>query len=441
MGNLPEKVKKLTSKPGVYIFSDFYGHVIYVGKARNIKNRVKQYFRHNHHDGQKTEELIKNIDSIRTRETVSEFDALLLEAKLIAQYRPKYNVIAKDDKSPIYIHIDMSHTFPRINLQRKKGGVVPSRTHIYFGPFQSYRIAKQLLTNIRRIVPYCRERNLSGKPCFYTHVGLCNPCPSAIVKLDNGEEKKRLTAEYRHNIFLIQRLLEGRSLHIHTILKKKMDMFSRQKLYEKAAAMRGHIEALESLLSTHLDPSVYLSDEKNMGIIVQREISDLQSILAPYYPNLTNLHRIECYDISHTAGFHQAGSMVVLTDGVIDTSQYRRFAIKSMMNMNDSSMMYEIIRRRFGHTNWPLPDLVIVDGGIPQASQAMKAISEYPSATPCVGLAKRFESLIVKNGHAWTTIHISTTQPSIQILMRIRDESHRFAHRYHLVRRSRHFLV
>jgi len=427
--------KQITSLPhtcGVYIYKNKSGVIIYVGKAIDIQKRVKQYFINSFQLSKKTNQLVVSIASIDCIKTVSEFDAFLLESKLISAHQPKYNMIAKDDKSPVYIRIPFHDELPIITLVRKAEGNI--------GPFQSARVAKVILSNIRKIVPFCSQNIHNGKRCFYTHLGLCNPCPSEIVTLEKSR-RKALTHIYRKNIFLIKKVFEGKSIAVRLQMEKLMKTHSKNQEFEQAARLRDHIHHLDNLMQTHFDSSLYTTPSNDVEETLAKELKDLLVILSPYYPTLSKLQRIECIDISQVAGLHAVGSLVVLDCGRINTSLYRKFSIHDISHQNDLQMIQQVVKRRFKHAEWGYPDLLIVDGGKAQVSAAANILSEVEEGyIPVIGLSKRLEHIIVQDSGALKELHIPITRPGLHIILRIRDESHRFAHAYHVTKRKRAFL-
>src|SRR3989344_1185585 len=209
----PQKaLTHIPHEPGVYLYRNAEGQVIYVGKARDLLNRVRQYFRRDDALGSKTKNLVAEIASIETIPTTSEFDALLLEAKLIHTYLPKYNAAVRDDKSPLYAVFTLSETYPRLLLVRK--GEVPlyekGRRNAIYGPFQSGYTLRMTLRHLRHIVPYCTQKERRGTSCFYTRLGLCDPCPSVIVHM-NEEPRVQATKRYRINMLRLRALFEGKT--------------------------------------------------------------------------------------------------------------------------------------------------------------------------------------------------------------------------------------
>lgn len=439
MVDLKKKIKSLPTTPGIYLYKDENGVIIYVGKAVNLKRRVKQYFEPIDTLSPKTQQLVSHIASITTIKTVTEFDALLLEANCIRKYQPKYNIIAKDDKSPIYIEITRKEPLPRILLVRKP----PKTTNSFIaGPFQSTRIAKSILRSMRRCIPYCTQKRRTGKPCFYTHIGLCDPCPSVIEKMAPSTAKTQRMKEYAWHIKQIIRILNGNIQPVVQELTDRMSFLAHEEKFEEAAIVRDRIGHMQQLLQTHFDPATYLHDMTAIGETVEEETRDLIEALHTTYPEIRTIHKIECVDISNTAGTKPVGSLVVMVDGIIDRAQYRRFEIHDIIGPNDTAMIGQVIQRRLRHPEWPFPDLLVIDGGKGQLHAAVLALQEAQISIPVIGLAKRYESIVVPKTATTSsiTIHIRNDRPAIRLLTRIRDESHRFAITYHKHKRAKAFF-
>ena len=443
MEDLQTLIARLPHTPGVYLYRSQTGRVLYVGKAKDLKKRVSQYWVRDA-IGPKTQLLVSQIADIETIHTASEFDALLLEAKLIHDLAPKYNVALKDDKSPLYVLITLSEELPHVRTVRRTD--IPKklkRNDALFGPFPSATVVRAMLHHLRHTIPYCTQKRRTGNPCFYTHLGLCTPCPSVIVGLKEGETKTALVHEYRTNIFRLKQILSGKSGRVTSDLTKQMQTLAAHQQFEEAEKIRNHIQHLSRLLQKSYDPMVYVESDTAIEDIRKTELDGLLVILAPYIPELTRATRIECVDISNIAGTFATGSLVVLTNGNKDTSQYKRFRIRRNPpagRPNDVAMMAEVITRRLSHQEWPFPDLLVIDGGKPQVSAAMKAMQQLNHTLPIVGLAKRFEEVIVPLPHGrWKTLRLGATNPGLHVLERIRDEAHRFALSYHKLLRSRGF--
>lgn len=433
MADLQEKVRDLPHSPGVYIYRDGAGDILYVGKAVDLNRRVRQYFDGRDAVGPKTAQLVSKIASLETIDTLSEFEALLLEAKLIRQYQPPFNVLAKDDKSPLYIAITLSEQLPTVGFVRKnvvERGEAAKKDE-FFGPFQSGKMARALMRDIRRIVPYCTTKRRDGRKCFYTHIGLCSPCPSYIAKLPEGDERQTLTREYRDHMFRIRDILSGKSRGVAKAIEADMRAAAAAERYEDAARLRDQYDRLNALLERHYDPEVYVKDAAAIEDVVAVESESLAKALARWYPELTAPERIECYDISNIFGEQAVGSMVVLTGGRIDTGEYRRFRIKTVKQSNDVAMMREVLTRRFSKPGWSTPSLVVIDGGKPQVRAAWETLKAMGVTVPVIGLAKRYEEIVVPLPTAFAVVRLPLTSPAIHLLQRIRDEAHRFAITYH----------
>lgn len=433
MAPISEYAAHIPHASGCYLYRDSSHTVIYVGKAVDLKKRVGQYFSRDNQTSKKTRQLVTHIAGIETIQTATEFDALLLEAKLIRQYQPKYNSIAKDDKSPLYIALTLSETLPRLLFVR--GKVIDS--HFFsekdrvFGPFQSGRVAKMMVRSIRRSIPYCIQKIRNGKPCFYAHLGLCDPCPSVIVKLERYTEKQEKTKTYRRNIFRIADILSGKTRHVLKQMQKDMKELSDNEKYENALTTKQHIDLLYALYTRRYDVSLYTDNTQGLESVGRHETAQLGRVLVHVFPEISPLQRIECIDISNTGGAFATGSLVVLTNGIIDPGEYRRFRIKRQRTPNDSAMIAEVLTRRFSHPEWPIPDLLVVDGGKPQVASASDTMSLLHRAIPIIGLAKRREEIIVLKDKKYITLRLPLTNPSLHLLERIRDEAHRFARKYH----------
>ena len=437
-----ETLKHLSHAPGVYIYRNHQKNIIYIGKAKDLKKRVSQYWKRDDAVGPKTRLLVSQIVSVETIETASELDALLLEAKLIHDHLPKYNVISKDDKSPLYILLTLSEELPHVLTMRRSDlpSHIPKKDAL-FGPFQSAGVVRSLLRQLRRSIPYCTQRRRTGQPCFYSHIGLCSPCPSEIIKLSDLSTRKSLTHLYRTNIIRLKQILNGKSSTVLKDLEYEMLRAAQKNRFEEATRLRNHIQNLYGMLSKRYDPMLYLSENASVEDIYAEELSALQKTLLPYLKTISKLHRIECIDISNTMGAYATGSLVILTDGRKDPAQYRRFRIKRKNVPNDFAMIEEVITRRFSHPEWPIPDLLVIDGGKGQVSVAHETLIHLSKNVPLIGLAKRFEEVVVPLSQGqWKILRLDLTSPALHVVERIRDEAHRFALSYHRLLRKKSFV-
>ncbi|MEK7504370.1 MAG: GIY-YIG nuclease family protein [Patescibacteria group bacterium] len=376
----------------MYIYKDVQGIIIYVGKAKNLKNRVHQYFQSPVKLGPKTAALVSQIKTIEYIEVFSEIEALLLEGKLIRKFKPKYNIAAKDDKSPYYIHITTGK-YPKPIVNHLSSGSVA-------GPFLNGYVARSILRQFRRVAPYCTSIT-PEKPCFYTHLGLCDPDP----------------IRYKQNIAKLKKLLKGQFNSVTRELKLQMTKTSKEKNFEVAAIFRDKLKNLEYLLQTPVAADEFIVNP-NLADDKRREALENLSKLGK------NLHRIEMYDISNLSGTSATGAMTVAIDGAVTPGEYRHFTIK-FKGLDDVSMMREMLTRRL-HNDWPKPDLIILDGGMTQLSIVTWDI-------PTFGLAKQEEIIFSKSG---TKIKLEGNNPGLQLLQLLRDEAHRFSRRLHHKHRS-----
>lgn len=369
--------------------------------------------------------MVGQINKIKITIVESELEALLLEAYYIKKFRPKYNVRFSDDKSYVRIRITIKDVYPTVLLARRDD----DKRSMYYGPYPSSGAVKMVLKTIRRVFPFQSALNHPKKICLYNHLGIC-PCPPVF-------DSPALRKEYRKNIRGIINILEGKSHQIMKELEKRRDELSKFELYEEALVMQKRINALSIITQPHHKPFEYDVNPNLRTDIRMNELAELIGILRANGMDLTQLKRIECYDISNTQGTHATGSLVVFTEGEKDSSQYRRFKIKMTKGPNDFAMMEEVLTRRFKREGWDSPDLIIVDGGKGQISSALKALQVNKITKPLIGLAKREETIIIPAPDGFTEVSLPKDSKALHLIMRIRDEAHRFAITYHRLLRSK----
>lgn len=413
---LSAKLAKLPNTPGVYFFKNANGKIIYIGKASKLKRRVSSYFTKTHND-YKTPLLVKNIADLEWLELGSEVEALFMEAELIKRHKPLYNVRERDDKNFIFIRVSLQEDFPTVGLVR-----LPDDDKArYFGPFtQSYGV-KQALRYLRRVFPYFvkAERKYSSKLEYQIGV---------LPRPDIGK------AEYRQQIRKLVLVLEGKSTKLIKELEKQIKALAKAKKYEEAAPLRDQYLALKALNSR-----IVFGDSEQLNLGLDVALQGLAKALELPKPPA----RIECYDISNFAGGDSVSSMVVFTNGVPDRQAYRHFKMRTK-GPNDFAMMQETLTRRFSERNksWPKPNLIIIDGGKGQLSSVKKVLKELGVTTRTVGLAKRYETVVIEAGDIkragnmrregdYYMLNFDTDSPILQLLQRVRDEAHRFAVSYH----------
>ena len=432
---LEQKLSKLPKDPGVYFHKNKSSEIIYVGKASNLKNRVRQYFQNSRARDAKTEALVAEIADVDWMVVESELEALFLEAEMIRRYMPQYNILLRDDKSLVYIRIDYNSDYPTVTTTRRPLDDGAK----YFGPYLSVLSVRQALKILRKIFPFATQKPIGQKRASLDyHLGL-----------DPGlEESKTSLEKYRSDLKKLISIIEGKRQTIIKDLEKEMQKASKKQDFEKAMLLRNQVFALRGL-----NRQVIFSDKEFQDISKDHALNELVTLLglkkAPY--------RIEGFDISHMQGKDVVASMVVFTNGVSNKAQYRKFKTRLEQN-NDFYNMQETISRRLSPKNtkaWGIPDLILIDGGKGQLDSALQARDQRGlNQIPMIGLAKRHEQIIVHKDKSnvkideqlmlsmggyktetidFSTINLAENSNLIKLLQRIRDESHRFAVSFHSV--------
>ncbi len=433
----------MPKNPGVYEFLDEKGEILYVGKAKDLKSRVSSYFVNPEVLFGKTKVLVGQVKKIRITIVESELESLLLEAALIKRHTPKYNIRLTDGKSYPLIRITRKSDYPAVITARR----MDDKQSEYFGPYPNASSMKYVLRILRKIFPFQSVLNHPKRICLYNHLGLC-PCPP-MFRLE--EQRK----EYKKTIKHIIGFLEGKSKDVVKELEKEREAYAKEEEYEKAQKIQQQLDAIATVTQSFVRPYEYVTNPNLRSDTRQKEMEDLQRVLVSHGIAIQLPRRIECYDNSNIQGTNPVASMVVTTDGEIDKSQYRKFKIKTVKGPNDFASMEEVFTRRLKHTEWPYPDLFVVDGGKGQVSSAKKVLESLYSSNqersstdssrqartvkhiPLIGLAKREETIITSD---LGEIRIPKSSPALQLIMRLRDEAHRFAITFHRKRRSGEFL-
>lgn len=547
---LKSKVKEFPTQSGVYLMKNQLDKIIYVGKAKNLRSRVRSYLLDSKDFSAKTKALVHNIFEIEYLLTKTEVEAFLLEASLIKKHRPKYNVRLKDDKSYPYIQLSWHTDFPRLYLSRK----VKKDGSLYFGPYTSGGAVFGTIRFLNRVfkIRDCTDHMFKTRvrPCMTYQIGRCTaPCVNYVTK-----------EQYREDVAAAKDFLKGKSKKLVKDLEKRMILAANEEKFEVAAKLRDSLYAIKNILAkqtvineasdkdqdvvsyygdergtlvemihvrngrvignrphflNHLnsqspdeDPREWLAsflnqyyednfipDEVLLGTDLGGDINKLledvlktrsgnnvsvrfatdnksqdllemanQNAKAHFEKQVSkeeekkkgldeiqsklNLpkrpYRIECFDISHFQGDQTVASQVVFEDGVPAKEHYRRYKIKSVAGVDDFKSMYEVLKRRFEHTEYEEPDLLVVDGGKGQLSQAIKILQEINKTNiPVVGLAKARTDSNFKGEDVSSTeerfflpgranpVLFKTNTEAFQILTGIRDEAHRFAITYH----------
>ena len=452
---LAEKLKGLPRSPGVYFHKAASGEIIYVGKAAVLKNRVRQYFQKTRDLDLKTQALVAEIADTDWIETESEIDALFFESEMVKRYMPRYNILLRDDKSQLFVRIDMKSEWPHVSFTRNPADDGAE----YFGPYYNGYAIRKALRYLRKTFPYyTKPPKNGGRPDLDAHLGL-SPAPGTTSE------------QYKANLRKLIRYIKGERQKLVRELERDMQLAAKRHDFEEAAKLRNRMNNLREL-----QRRIMFGDKEFLNISKDRALSDLRDLLGlPKIPA-----RIEGYDISHMSGTNVVASMVVFSNGVSDRANYRKFKTRIEHN-DDTYNMHETLVRRFSEKNikdWGMPDLLLIDGGKGQLDAALRALEERGVKVPTISIAKREEEMIIHktrsniavqkiedlinspipgvavvdsgayyivNLHAGQfnasahsknlrggSIH-STYSDVTKLFQRIRDESHRFAVSYHTV--------
>jgi len=420
-----KKFRNLPKGPGVYLFKKG-GKILYIGKAANIKERVRNHFQQPTSLWEQT--LLRQgfggrIGFIKTN---SEIEALILEANLIKKYQPKYNIVWRDDKNYFFVGI-IKGDFPQVFIthQSKRGPASVTRPGLV-GPFVNGKSLKKTLDVLRKIFPYRTCKKLPRHPCLWYHLNRC-PAP-CLLKSSLGKQLDRFTKsinrgkEYRRNIQNLIKILQGRKHQVLINLRKEMKGASNLQDFEKAAKIRDQITALKKILA-------------HAKIFEPAEVKLLQN--QKFWP----YKRIEAYDISNIQGQEATGAMVTFINGQPDKNFYRRFKIKVSRKPDDIAMLKEVLTRRFKHLEWGLPDLILVDGGVSQLNAASRCLkwSFKQVKLKLMALAKKKNELYIE-GRKQPILLKNMPREIFNLILQLRDEAHRFAIAYHRKLRKRGLL-
>lgn len=428
-----EKVKQFPPSPGVYLMKDEQGRVLYVGKAKNLRNRAGHYFTKAAADDARTADLVPLIADIDFVPADSEVDALLLEARLIKDIQPRFNIGLKDDKTFPYLQIRMREEFPRVEFTRS-----PRRRGVrLYGPFTSAKGLRAAIQVLQRIFQFrtCSldisskdERWRWFRPCILHSIRQCTaPCNFRVTR-----------QEYRKQIRRLCLVLEGKKERLLARMEKEMAEASAALQFEKAARLRDEIAALKNLslrgrVDKDVQPEVFPIEPKK-GLVGLRKILGL-----PATPRT-----IEGIDIAHLGGTETVASLVAFIDGLPFKAGYRRYKIKTVEGVDDFASIREVVSRRFrsasrrpGDEETAFPDILLIDGGQGQLNAALEVFRFLGKEPPClISLAKREEE-IYRPGDA-EPIRLSRHAAALRLLQYVRDEAHRFAqHYHHLLRRKK----
>jgi excinuclease ABC subunit C len=470
---LKAKLRTLPAAPGVYFHKNAAGEIIYIGKAAVLKNRVRQYFQNPSKKDAKTRALVSEIAMTDWTVVDTEMDALFLESEMVKRYKPKWNILLRDDKSCAYVRIDMKSSVPYVSITRNPEDDGAG----YFGPYYGKSIVGTALRILRPIFPFY-TKPYNGKKTLDTDLGL-------TPGIETGQATPQ---QYKQNLRHLISYIKGNRQKLIRDLEKKMRTSANKGDYEAAAKFRNQFFGLRGLAT-----KIVFSDKEFLDISSDQALRGLQKLLKlPAPPK-----RIDGFDISHQSGTNVVASQVTFINGVADRTKYRRFKLRTQQN-NDFANMREIITRRLNHLkDWGTPDLILIDGGEPQ----LRAVADIldPTGIPYIGLAKELEMIIIPRGstgsnslqpfpgtcppaksttyipdgadsrnpersprflepadqcmtlsaeagvpgkdcNEFNPVRLPKNSHIIKLLQRIRDESHRFAVQYHTLLKRKSML-
>jgi len=445
---LKAKVRDLPNKPGVYLMRDQLGRVIYVGKARSLRKRVSQYF----HPSRamrwdpKTRALIDSIADFETFVVRSEPEALLLEGKLIKEYKPRYNAMFKDDKRFLMVKINLNETYPRFKFARLK----KDDGARYFGPFAHAGSVRQVMQWIRKKYGVLVQGTGAPKEKDLKYSTYLVPVPLAEMPHE----------EYLRRVDLACEFLEGRNKEAIEQLEEAMRNAAEAMKFEMAAGFRDVINSLREIGRAAHERKFARDFAPNL--VPQQEMEELQCVLG-----LSRLpQHVEGFDISNISGTLSVASAVCFRDGRPHKEHYRHYRIRTVEGSDDFASMAEVVGRRVWEVSpmnrmegffdkylhgqadlgrryarvraegGALPDLVMVDGGKGQLMAALRALWKLEIRDlPVIGLAKQMEEIHVPD--QTLPIRLPRNSPALHLIQRLRDEAHRFANAYHQKLRKR----
>ncbi|MEX0849577.1 MAG: GIY-YIG nuclease family protein [Candidatus Dependentiae bacterium] len=412
------KTQHLPSLPGVYLFKDENNEILYIGKAKSLKNRVRSYFAKN--SDWKVQALLQEAHNIDFVLTNTEIEAMLLEAQLIGEHKPKFNVLLKSGQPFVYLMFSKQE-LPELKIVRNK-----KEKGIFFGPFlhkrQARSVAKFLIDTFK--LQICNKKIANG--CLDYHIGRCaGSCKDIFDSKD-----------YLFRIELAKSALKKNRKNFLTRLHKKIKEHTKVLAFEKAKKLHQYVLDLDMIFNTlHVKyshekyaPSVFIAMHQTKRLPIDKEqlAQSLQELLQTNKP----IRTIDCFDISHFQSSYLVGSCVRFSNGLPDKNNFRRFKIRSLQEQNDYAALHEIVSRRYKKPE-DLPDLILIDGGKGQ----LNAVKDLFPNTLFASLAKR-EELLFTPLHP-DGIHLDVKTPIGKTLIALRDYAHHFAISYHKLRRNK----
>lgn len=419
MKRILKKIVKAPEKPGVYIFKNNQGEVLYIGKAKRLKNRLKSYLSSN---SLKIKKLLEESYDIEWIETNSEGEAILKESELIKKFNPPFNHLLRDDTNFFYV-IFTKELFPKVIITHQPYKYAYSEI---IGPFLEGTALKSTLHIIRKFLPFCTCKNFHYRECLNSNLNLCfGYCCQKQAKYEKQDIKN-----YQKNLKLIKNILKGDFQNLKKQLLSQIKNNLTRNQLENALRLKKAYLAIKKV-------------EEQSNLIKEKEKIEVDTELRKILTDLKNLlklkkipEKIEVYDISHFAGREKVGIMVSFVNGEYNPELKRKFKIKSTPTANDPKMIYEIIKRRLKHLEWGLPDLIVVDGGQAQRNFAEKAIQEFNFQIKIISFAKpKQEIYYAKNKKP---IPLQNLPPTLQkFIKRLDLTAHKNVIKYHRKRREK----
>lgn len=435
IAHLRERIRELPRAPGVYLFKDARGRVLYIGKAKDLRSRVGSYFQDSadllRTRGPEIARMAAEAVDLDYIECETEVDALLQENRLIKDIQPPYNERLKDDKTYPYLEITTGDDFPGVYVTRRPR---PKGSRLY-GPFTSASGLRDAVNALQKVFRFrtCEleiraddESRRFFRPCLLHAIDQCTaPCADRISRDD-----------YRRDIRRLMKFLASKRSVVLRQMEKEMKEAAARLDFEEAARLRDRIRAIQALslsgdVDTHVQPEVFFIDPA-AGLDRLAELLGLEN----------RPRSIEGIDIANLQGAESVGALVCFIDGRPFKSAYRRFRIRTVPGQDDYAMIREVIQRRYRHAadgEELYPDVILIDGGLGQLHAGLEAFADMDIKPPMViSLAKREEEIYVQARSR--PLRLPRNDPALRLLQQVRDEAHRFAqHYHHILRRKRTF--
>ncbi|MBT8486820.1 MAG: excinuclease ABC subunit UvrC [Phycisphaerales bacterium] len=433
---LAQQARELPAGPGVYLMKDTHGHVLYVGKSASLRSRVSSYFVPSADLGPKKQPMIDLIDRFEVIECEGEWEALLMEARLIKDIRPRFNTLLTDDKTFPYLAITLRDDFPGVYVTRTPGDAEYKGARIV-GPFTSVSALREAVQLLQRVFKYrtctldIRDGDLKNerfRPCLLYNIEQCTaPCANRVTK-----------AAYRTDIDRFIRFLDSKRSAMLRDMRKDMADASETLQFERAAVLRDQIRAIEKLDDREKRGRAGGTDwQPEVTIFASDPTAALRS-LARTLGLDTPIRGMEAIDIAHLQGGETVGSKVCFIDGRPFKDGYRRYRVQSVAN-DDYMAIREVVSRRYrdaGQGHELYPDVILIDGGLGQLHAALEAFEQVPVRPPMViSLAKKEELIYVQQRAE--PVRLGRENPGLRLCQAIRDEAHRFAQHYHHILRRK----